>query len=232
MGLRQTRFSDVCGTVDELKRRLGRRGDLARQVEPLLADAEFMIRRMRARCQEYDGFRDEVRQIARSLDDVGEVDARPAEQALARTRRCLAGGKGLAEADVQALGAAAEEIRTVANGLENRMRQFKHLALKLHGAYEAARGGRPWLTPGQVDESTADRMRRAHQAWLPPEPHRGKLLDYLAAARAHVADERLPDGQPVVQFEDGGAMPMSQVRWNEILENFCPASFRPGNAQG
>lgn len=234
MHLRETSFSDVCGAVDELKRRLDAQqgssaGDLDARIEPLLADAEFMMDRMRQRLGEYQGFWKRVRQILSGLDGaVDEVDGRPAEAALGLIRRRLGSPRALGEAEAEGLGATAEDIRAVAIVLENRLRSHKDLALRLFRELVDVKGSRPWLLEQAPGESPAGRMEAEHQAWLPPEPHRRRLLDYLGASRAHVLSHRQADGQPVVQFEDGGAMPMSQIRWDEELKNFRPASWRQG----
>ena len=84
-----------------------------------------------------------------------------------------------------------------------------------------ARPWRPIRTPAPAVPS-------AWEAWLPSEPHRARLVDFLSKSRAYVI---WPDGsangrgeQPLVQFEDGGLMPMSEVRWSDAVRNFYPAS--------
>lgn len=233
MSLRQTLFSDVCGTVDELKHRLGEghaaaAGDPAERIEPLLADAEFMAGRMTQRLAEYQDFREKVREALAGLDRLPESDGRPAEKALGFIRQRLERRGGWDETEAETLSDAAEEIRSAAVALENRLRSCKDLALSLYWELIAVKGNRPWLVPAGEGESVMQGLKGRYQAWIPPGPHCEKLLECLSASRAHVLDERLPDGQPVVQFEDGGAMPMSQVRWDEEIKNFRPASFKPG----
>ena len=58
MAFRRTLFSDVCGTMDELRRLLCEEyehiaRDPAGLVNPLLEDALFMLGRMRNRQEEY-----------------------------------------------------------------------------------------------------------------------------------------------------------------------------------
>jgi len=56
--LRETRFSDVCGTIDELRKMLdeGRRNlEETTAVLNLIDDALYMIGRMLSRIREYEG---------------------------------------------------------------------------------------------------------------------------------------------------------------------------------
>ena len=68
--------------------------------------------------------------------------------------------------------------------------------------------------------------------WLPPSPHRERIARWLTVGRAHLLP---PDGDggdgperpPLVQFEDGGVMPLPLVRWSEAVRNFHPADAPP-----
>ena len=78
---RNTRFSDVCGTMDELKRLAveepGRLHDQpAAEVIPLLEDALYMIGRMEQRVHEYEVFRERLRDLLAQLDGLDPVGAR------------------------------------------------------------------------------------------------------------------------------------------------------------
>ena len=66
MKSRQTRFSDVCGTMDELKRLHHEEHEtVARDpiavIKPLLEDAMYMLNGMQERIGEYDDYRNRVR---------------------------------------------------------------------------------------------------------------------------------------------------------------------------
>jgi hypothetical protein len=50
------------------------------------------------------------------------------------------------------------------------------------------------------------------ERWLPPSPHREKILDKIAQGRAHV-EEAGHNQPPLVFFEDGGMMELPRVRW-------------------
>ena len=76
----QTAFSDVCGTVDEFKRRLHEDYESVASnptdtLNPLLSDAEFMIGRMQERVDAYQAFKDSLREILSQLDDIDEVES-------------------------------------------------------------------------------------------------------------------------------------------------------------
>src|SRR5207245_2058001 len=74
--------------------------------------------------------------------------------------------------------------------------------------------------------------------WLPPSPHRERILRYLRSGRAHLlplsgdrrqatGDGEGPERPPLVQFEDGGVMSLPVVRWSEDVRNFYPADAPP-----
>ena len=50
------------------------------------------------------------------------------------------------------------------------------------------------------------------ERWLPPSPHREKLLEKIALGRAHI-EETGHNQPPLVYFEDGGMMELPRVRW-------------------
>ena len=234
MDPRQTSFSDVCGTVDELKRLLreGQDGPDGRSLrvalERLLDDAAFMLRRMGSRIEEYGAFRDELQGIVDRLAQIEAVDTRPAAEAIASLRERVRVVEQSKTAGVRDMAALAEAVRAVANAHEHCLRRHKELALATHEVFAEVQGERPWLVTEDAKPTAVGSIRKRYQAWLPPGPHGDRLVDWLSRSRVHVLDEPGPDGEPRVQFEDGGCMAMSQVRWDSDVENFHPASFRPG----
>lgn len=233
MAMRQTGFSDVCGAMDELKRlaveepeRLAAApGTLVR---PLVEDGLYMIGRMRGRLDAYRRLRERLQAVLEALAQLPAVAGEPARRGAERIDAWLGEGAPLDPAGVAELHAAAEEIRSVASAQEQVLRQGKALALQLHDAFEEVREGRPWLL-GEADrENLGERLRQRHQAWLPPEPAAGIMLDWLGRDRLTVQEDQRQDGQPVVLFDDGGAIPMSQLRWSAELGNFHPAGTAPG----
>ncbi len=122
---------------------------------------------------------------------------------------------------------AAEAIRTVAGTQESRLRSFKDLALKVYSLFGEICGDRAWLIDEANSKSFIEKLKRKYQAWLPPQPHREMLLKFLQNSRAYVLKETEAGKEPVVQFEDGGSILMSQVRYDPKIQNFHPASFKP-----
>lgn len=231
--MRQTGFSDVCGAMDELKRLAVEEPErLAASPEallrPLLEDALYMIGRMRGRVAGYARFRTQIRAALAALEKLPEVAEEPARQGAARIEDWLRRGAPLDAAGVADLHAAAEDVRSVASLQENVLRRGKDIALQVHAAFEAVREGRPWLLDEAAKAPLIDRLRRNHQAWLPPEPAAGIMLEWLAKDRLTVEEGTRSDGQPVVLFDDGGSIPMSQLRWSAELRNFHPAGSAPG----
>ena len=235
MSTRATGFSDVCGAMDELKRlvveepaRVAAGPEEA--VRPLVEDALGMVGRMQARIAAYGQFREQLRGLLAALDHLPAVSDDSARRGVERIEAWLGEGGSVCAAGVAEVHAAAEEIRSVASAQENALRQGKDLALRVHGAFDAVRDGRPWLLEEEERGSMVERLRRQYQAWLPPEPAAGIMLDWLARDRLVVRDGGRQDRQPVVLFDDGGAIPMSQLRWSPELGNFHPANTVPGSS--
>jgi len=231
MEYRQTRFSDVCGTMDELKRLWEKERDKVfkspeNYVEPLLEDALFMLFRMDERLKEYRSFVEEVRGYIELMEKVEEADLGGAKKAVDLVRSYVKSITGPEEVKLEELNNAAESIRSVANDQEGRLRACKELALKIYDGFMKVKGNREWLL--EEGEDLKASLERKYQAWLPPEPHKGKILEFLVKSRAYVIEASGPEEQPTVQFEDGGLIPMSKVRWDPNIENFYPASFKPG----
>jgi hypothetical protein len=232
VAFRQTRYSDVCGTTDAFKALLKNEYDRAAAdpqgvLGPLLEDALYMIGRMRTRREAYLAYVEQVRGVLDLLASVEDPGDRDAEDGARFIRACIASSEEFRGVAVEKIEGASERIRRVAGNHEQMLRQYKDLALTLHEQFMAIKGSRPWLVEEEDKGSLLEALRRQYQAWLPPEPHCDHLLDWLSRARAAVLEERLPDGQPAVQFEDGGSIPMSQVRYDTEVKNFHPAEFKP-----
>ena len=233
METRQTLFSDVCGTMDELKRLHYEEHprileDPADVLNPLLRDAEFMLGSMGDRLERYDRFRADVRSLLEQSQQSELVATQQAGEALGFLRQLVAASDEYGSADVEAISKAAEEIRAVATEQEHRLRAHKEFALKLYEAFMDVKGGRPWILADQEAGSYKAGLRKQYQSWLPPEPHGTMLLDRLAESGAVVVEGSRSDGEPDIRFEDGGSIAMSQVRWDPNVRNFHPANFTPG----
>lgn len=233
MAARKTSFSDVCGTMDELKRLLHEEhervvADPVELIEPLLNDARYMLDRMQQRLETYRGFRARFRDILARLEEIEDVEMQKGLEALEFLRGSLEPQEEFRKQEVQSLSEGAERVRAVASAQEGRLRSYKDQALAAYDLFQEIKGSRPWIVTKDAASSFREKLEKQHQAWLPPEPHRERLLGWLSDARAVVADEAGPRDEPIVQFEDGGSIPMSQVRWSEAIGNFHPASFEPG----
>ncbi|HEY8743988.1 MAG TPA: hypothetical protein VIU62_12855 [Chloroflexota bacterium] len=234
---RRTRFSDVCGTIDEVKRLLHEEPEASvvqpQVLEDLIDDALFMEARMEVRLQHYQVFREQIIAIAEQLRDLGESRRQEAIAQAAPLKAALGKGRPLTAAECANVVARAEAIRAVAQHLEDTLGRYKTLALTLERAYRVIQGSRSWV----LDEDEARAKALPGEAewlrWLPPSPHRERIIHYLRAGRAHLlpSAERTADGlgeqPPLVQFEDGGVMPLPAVRWAAEVRNFHPVEAPP-----
>jgi len=232
MRSRQTLFSDVCGTMDELKRLVHEEpervvADPQGTIVPLLQDALAMLGRMDARLEQYSQLWEDLRGMLDQTRQMQGVASQKAHRALQQIGDDLTARGSNHQLDIEKINTLAEETRDVASAQEHLLRAHKDLALKLHEEFMQIKGNRTWITSPDSGESAEDTIKRKHQAWFPPEPHCAQLLERLVTARAHIVEDSLPDGEPVIQFMDGGMMRMSQVRWDPEIKNFHPAAFQP-----
>ncbi len=261
--VRTTRYSDVCGGTDELKRLLVEEPSAADTDEGraalchLVDDGIYMLARMEVRLREYQAFRDVLVQAAEQLQRVEEPRLADAHAEAEQLRALLDSGRSQAVADVIQ---RAEEIRQVANDMEGALRRHKEAAIEVGRAYLQLRGARGWddgsasaraSSSGTGSTSTAGGTEVSNErgdagstealppwipeAWLPPAPHRAMIVDWLKRGRAALLSDqeaaRYPEGpqgrEPLVQFEDGGVMPLRVVRWSEEVRNFHPLGSTP-----
>jgi type II secretory pathway component PulJ len=237
---RASRSSDVCGTIDELKRVL--------EVEPKVAashpddlvalvdDALAMEARMEQRLAEYEAWRERIAALAADLQALGSPRSADALDDAAHLRDILRRERTLSDAERAEAFARAEGIRAVASELERTLYRYKELALQLEAAYRQIKGNRSWvLEAGGQEETvgeTADLPGSPDLSrWLPPSPSRERIVRYVRVGRAHLVPAARDDEPPLVQFEDGGLMPLPSVRWSEDLRNFYAAEA-PLGARG
>jgi len=226
---RTTRFSDVCGSLDELKRLL--REEQAPDPDvmlELLEDVRYMLGRMEGRLSEYGQFEQEAEALLQQVRSLGPSRLAEALAVVEEIDGVVARGRP-AEADVEVVCDRAERIRDVANEQEQKLRRAREAAIGLHRLYLGVRGNRDW---SQEEGTAAVTDREAELAaqwgsWLPPSPHRERILDFLARGRAQVLRPTDPREEPSVQFEDGGEIPLRHVRWSEAVRNFHPAGQDP-----
>jgi len=233
MESRQTRFSDVCGSIDELKRLLYEEKDKVFKnpevyLKPLIEDVLFMLSRIENRHQEYKNFTEELRKYVKLMEEVGGANLEKAQKSAEFIQRCIKFKKDFGEAEIEKLDKAAESIRSAASNQERKLRAYKDLVLGAYRLFKKIKGNRNWL----LDEQNARvLLEMKYQAWLPPEPHKSKLLQELADpnAETYVIEPSQTGEEPVIQFYESGLIPMSQIRWNPDIKNFHPANFKPGS---
>lgn len=242
--MRVTRYADVCGGTDEFKRILTEEPDRAAtpdgrsELSSLVADGSYMLARMQVRLDEYEAFRETVRATLASLDAIAPPDMPLATRETVSLEGVL--GAENAILDARDLIHRAEEVRQVANDMEGALRRHQEGAMALARAYDALRGHRGWgRTTVSPEEAAAtgspDVPSWIPQAWLPPSPHAERIVDFLVRGRATLIDDAELDAypvgpqgrEPIVQFEDGGVMPLRVVRWNDGVENFHPLGQAP-----
>ncbi|MBI3974682.1 MAG: hypothetical protein HY332_25685 [Chloroflexi bacterium] len=271
--LRTTRYSDVCGGTDELKRLLTEEPDLAASPQgretlwALVDDGVYMLARMEERLREYQAFRDELERQVEQMRQIEGPRLHDAAREAGRLRALLSEDNAGGPLPAQEIVERAEEIRQVANDIEGALRRHKDAAIQAGRAYLRLRGARGWDdgsttadAAGAADVAAApapaagsDGAPEAGQgapssgsaaqplppgvpeAWLPPPPHREVIVDWLRRGRASLlsAEEaaKFPPGpqgrEPLVQFEDGGVMPLRVVRWSDEVRNFYSLGTDP-----
>lgn len=144
---RSTKYSDVCGTVDEFKRLVAEDSPFFRDEPEYIAerfeDIRYMIARMYKRQREYSDFAESLRRLADELAAVAIVDRTPSDEGLAEIERMLQ-NPGCVATRKKRLDELAEQIRGVASRQENRLREHKTAALKLRLLYRQVKGPRDW----------------------------------------------------------------------------------------
>ena len=145
---RATQYSDVCGSVDELKRVLAeepqRVGQDRQYLLSLLDDALYMTRRMQTRQQQYFEFGRQMAALARDILDVVQQSTEPAEAGAGALRDLFGADENCATTHLDRLNELAEQVRDVANNQEGRLREQKELSIRMLRAYEAIKGRRNW----------------------------------------------------------------------------------------
>lgn len=272
--LRMTRYSDVCGGTDELKRLLVEEPGLAASaagratLRSLLDDGMYMLARMEVRLREYQGFCATLERLAQEMRRIEEPRLQDAGVQAEALRALLDAqpqhGATLSETTVREIIDRAEGIRQVANDMEGALRRHKEGAIEAGRAYLRLRGARGWddgeatlgggdalapqdgpgsenLPPAGPQRAGAGEVAKTAlppgvpEAWLPPPPHREMIVDWLRRGRAVILSTeeaaRFPVGpqgrEPLVQFEDGGVMPLRVVRWSTEVKNFYPLGATP-----
>jgi hypothetical protein len=225
-----TRFSDVCGTIDELKRVLHEEGErVAVDPAPLveaIVEALGMEARMRERVAEYERFRDALHAQLRAMDALAQEHSGDATEDAAALQALLLRGQVLSDDERAEAERLAEAVRAVASHQEHVLFGWKMAALEVGRAYRAVEGNRRWVLDASDAEHAPLPDEPAWARWLPPSPHRERVLRFLRSGRANLVPGE-SDAPPLIAFEDGGLMALPTVRWSEEVKNFHPADHAP-----
>ena len=220
----------------------------------MLARMEVRLREYQAFRDALAGLVESMRAIEepRLADAAAEAETLRARLAAFPAPDAAGAGGAPTEAAVRELIDRAEEIRQVANDMEGALRRHKEATIEAGRTYLRLRGARDWddglaalsAPPGGGPAAAGETAPAAAadslpagvpEAWLPPSPHREVIVDWLRRGRATVLSEaeaeRFPPGpqgrEPLVQFEDGGVMPLRVVRWSDEVRNFYPLGTAP-----
>jgi len=150
----ETRFGDVCGTVDEI---LGTLREVApgAELDPddlnaLIEDIGYMLARMTRRSQQYLAFFEGVQSIAATLLSLERPNVASAQERLDALRRALWDPGERNAARLEDIAGRAEHARALAQSLEDYLAQCKLAATRVGTLYGEVRGGRAWaLAPDQ-----------------------------------------------------------------------------------
>ena len=145
---RQTNYYDVCGSVNELKKLLEEKPELA-QSDPaclfeLIDDACYMLSRMQGRREKYVQFAAAVNSVAQQLIQIGGPETENAYQKADELRDFLKNNPEKVRENLKDLHELAEGIRGVAKRMEKALYTYRDLAIELGKLYSQIRGSRNW----------------------------------------------------------------------------------------
>ncbi len=145
----QTKYRDVCGSIDAIKAWLGNDPAGAwKQKEELVAlvdDVSHMLGRVRQRREAYEAFAAELRGLCDAMDGQEKPDTAPGLAGAEELRRGLEldAPEALLNRREQLLS-AAEAVRSLAQQEEDGLAGWKALAIRVGGLYRLIRGARQW----------------------------------------------------------------------------------------
>lgn len=148
----QTRFYDVCSTVDEILGQVREKRLLdPAEMGKLLDDIRYMIGRMARRSQQYVAFFEAVHTLSESALELARPDADLAEARLAAFRASLESLGSNPDGDGDTVVRSAEHARALAQALEDYLAQCKLAAMRINRAFLDVRGGREWPDSGTAE---------------------------------------------------------------------------------
>ena len=144
----QTRHSDVCGSIDELKALLKEYSEPGERekhlLDQLLSDACYMISRMQRRCGNYERFAADIASLSKQMAAIGGPEPKQAYRRAEEIRADLQDSPETVISRIESLYELAEGIRDVANKLERCLSGYKESAIEVGVLYEEIKGGRTW----------------------------------------------------------------------------------------
>ena len=146
---RQTNYYDVCGTINELKKLLEEKPELA-QSDParffeLIDDMCYMLARMQRRRGTYKEFAKAVNSVSQRLNQIAGPDVEDAYQKADELRDFLKKNPDRVAGNLQDLHKMAEAVRKVANRMESEvLYAYRDLAIELGKIYSQIKGSRKW----------------------------------------------------------------------------------------
>jgi len=142
----QTKYRDVCGSVDYLKDVLRDNPELVKtdpdRLHRILDDALYMIERMYKRKEEYKQFVSEVAAVCAEPPE--GPDPAKASQAADKLRDLLHDESLDVSASLERLDSLAEDVRDVASRQEHCLAEYKKLAVQIYALYLDIKGARNW----------------------------------------------------------------------------------------
>lgn len=143
---RQTRFNDVCGTIDEFEKRISSEQPSDKsELLLLIDDVCYLLSRMQRRREQYRSALRTVIDIVQKMEEITGPDVEIAYEKAKRIRSIINQHSGELLNDVDTLVNLSEEIREVANRMEKEvLYPFRDLFIELGDVYEQVKGSRIW----------------------------------------------------------------------------------------
>lgn len=147
-----TKHPDVCGSIDELKKRLAEEPDIAAtdpdRLTGLLDHVHAMLSRMQRRREAYEEFDREMAELNRRLAGIEGPDPGPALEQLDAIRHLLRD----APEQTDEIFDLAEAVRDVASRLEKCLYAHRDTAIRIGALYDHIKGRRQWQPKPESDD--------------------------------------------------------------------------------
>jgi ElaB/YqjD/DUF883 family membrane-anchored ribosome-binding protein len=146
---RQTDYSDVCGTINELKKQLKENPEQAHsnpeRLFELIDNVCYMLSRMQRRREKYGEFAEAVKSVSERLNQIAGPRTEDAYERADELRDFLKKSPEKVKERLQDLYNMAEGIRKVANRMEQEvLYAYRDLAIELGEIHAQIKGSRKW----------------------------------------------------------------------------------------